>query len=117
MRRHRVAVPLLLSIAVVSLFLAVFATWAKRQVLDTNNWVDTSSKLLADQKIQGALGSYLVSQLFGSIDVAAELRSVLPAQVQPLAGPVAGGLRSLAEQRVPKLLARPRVQDAWAQAN
>jgi hypothetical protein len=117
MRRHRVAVPILLVVAVITGFLAVFSLWAKRQALDTNNWTDTSAKLLEDPDIQAALGSYLVAQLFSNVDVEAQLKSVLPPQVQGLAGPVAGGVRSLAEQRVPKLLARPRIQDAWVAAN
>lgn len=117
MRRHRTAVPILLVVAVVVGFLAVFATWTKRQALDSTNWSNTSAKLIEDPKIQAALGSYLTTQLFSNVDVAAELRRRLPPQVQGLAGPVAGGLRNLAEQRVPKMLARPVVQDAWVKAN
>jgi hypothetical protein len=117
MRRHRTAVPILLVVAVVVGFLAVFATWTKRQALDSNNWSNTSAKLIEDPQIQAALGSYLTAQLFSNVDVAAELRRRLPPQVQGLAGPVAGGLRNLAEQRVPKMLARPVVQDAWVKAN
>jgi hypothetical protein len=117
MRPHRVAVPIVLVLAVVTGFLAVFSLWVKRQTLDTENWTDTSQKLLAEPEIQNALGTYLVTQLFSNIDVESQLKSVLPPQVQGLAGPVSGGLRSLAEERVPKLLARPRVQDAWVSAN
>jgi hypothetical protein len=117
MRSHRTAVPILLVVAVIVGFLAVFATWIKRQALDTQNWSDTSAKLIEDPQIQAALGSYLTAQLFSNVDVAARLREVLPPQAQGLAGPVAGGLRNLAEQRVPKLLARPVVQDAWVKAN
>jgi hypothetical protein len=117
MRRHRVAVPIVLVVAVITGFLAIFSLWVKRQTLDTDNWTETSAKLLAQPEIQTALGTYLVSELFSNIDVAGELQGVLPTQLQGLAGPVSGGLRQLAEQRVPKLLARPRVQDAWVNAN
>jgi hypothetical protein len=117
MRRHRIAVPVLLAVAVVTGFLAIFATWAKRQVLDTGNWTDTSAKLLADDKIQAALGSYLVAELFSNVDVASQLQAALPPQLEGLAGPASGGLRQVADQRAPKFLARPRVQDAWVTAN
>ncbi|HTA15964.1 MAG TPA: hypothetical protein VK781_13995, partial [Solirubrobacteraceae bacterium] len=54
--------------------LAVLAVWVHRQVLDTNNWTNTSSQLLADPKIQAAVGDLLVSELFNSVDVAAEIK-------------------------------------------
>jgi hypothetical protein len=117
MRSHRTAVPILLVVAVVVGFLAVFATWVKRQALDSQNWSNTSEKLIEDPQIQTALGTYLTTQLFANVDVAARLRAVLPEQAQGLAGPVAGGLRNLAEQRVPKMLSRPAVQDVWVKAN
>jgi hypothetical protein len=117
MRSHRIAVPVLLAVAVVTGFLAIFSTWIKRQALDTNNWTNTSGQLLQDPKIQQALGDYLVAQLFSNVDVASQLRSVLPQQLQGLAAPLSGGLRSVAEDRVPHFLARPRVQDTWEAAN
>jgi hypothetical protein len=117
MRRHRIAVPVLLTLAVVTGLIAIFATWAKRQALDTNNWSDTSAKLLEDKKVQAALGSYLVSELYSNVDVAGQLKKALPQQLKGLAGPASAGVRQLAEQRAPVFLARPRVQDAWVTAN
>ncbi len=114
---HRVLVAVLLTLAVIIGFLAILSTWVKRQALDTNNWVTTSTRLLDDRKIQNALGAYMVDQLFTNVDVEGELRSALPPQTQSLAGPVAAGLRGLADRAAPELLARPRVQDAWRTAN
>jgi len=114
---RRVAVGALLAAATVALVLGVFALWVQRQALDTNNWTATSSQLLADPKIERAVGDYLVTELFTSVDVPGELRSVLPPQLAPLAGPAAGGLQLLAGQLVPKLLGSPAVQQAWLTAN
>jgi hypothetical protein len=114
---RRWAIALLLAAGILTGFFAVMATWLNRQALNTTNWTNTSTKLLADQKIRTQLSDYLVNQLFTNVDVAGELRSVLPQQAQPLAAPVAGALRGLAEREVPNLLARPRVQDAWQTAN
>jgi hypothetical protein len=116
-RRRRVLVSLLLAAAVVVGFVAMFSVWANRQALNTDNWTDTSSRLLADPKIQAAVGAYMVDELFSNVDVAAQLRQVLPPQAQALAGPGAAGLQQLAGQAAPELLARPRVQQAWRQAN
>jgi hypothetical protein len=49
--------------------------------------------------------------------VQSELQSVLPKLLQPLAGPISGGLQQLAGQVAPKLLASSQVQAAWRQAN
>jgi hypothetical protein len=91
--------------------------WVNRQALNTDNWKTTSSKLLADDQIQAALGPYLVNQLFTNADVTAAIEQRLPSNLQGLAGPAAAGLRQLADRAAPKLLARPRVQDAWVTAN
>jgi Short C-terminal domain len=96
---------------------AVLAVWVNRQVLNTNNWTDTSSRLLADPKVQAAVGELLVNELFSSVDVAAELKKVLPSEVSGLAAPAADGLRTLANQIAPQVLATAQVQDAWRLAN
>jgi Short C-terminal domain len=96
---------------------AVLAVWVNRQVLDTNNWTDTSSRLLADPKIETAIGSLLVNELFSSVDVAKELKSVLPSEVDGLAAPAADGLRTLAIQIAPQVLSTTPVQNAWRLAN
>ena len=99
------------------LLVGVFALWVQRQALDTDNWTNTSSALLADPKVDQAVGDYLVRELFSSVDVAGEIRGLLPAQAAGLAGPAAAGLQQLAGQLAPKVLARPAVQDAWRGAN
>jgi hypothetical protein len=105
------------ALAVVIGVLAVLAVWVHRQVLDTDNWTNTSSQLLADPKIQAAVGDLLVSELFNSVDVAAEIKSLLPSQVGGLAAPAATGLRTLANQIAPQVLATAPVQNAWRLAN
>ena len=114
---HRFLVPGLLVLATVLGIGATFAIWVNRQALNTSNWSSTSSKILQDKKVQTALSAYLVRELFANVDVSAELQTVLPKQLQPLAGPAAAGLQQLAGQLAPRLLATPVVQNAWTQAN
>jgi hypothetical protein len=96
---------------------AVLAVWVNRQVLNTDNWTNTSSRLLADPKIEAAVGNLLVNELFSQVDVAKELKSVLPSEVDGLASPAADGLRTLAIQIAPQVLATSEVQSAWRTAN
>jgi hypothetical protein len=110
-------VPILLVLASLALFTGAFAVWVHRQALNTENWKTTSSKLLADKQIQAALAPYLVDQLFTNVDVTGAIQQRLPSNLQVLAGPATAGLRQLADRAAPKLLARPRVQEAWVAAN
>src|SRR3954463_1144166 len=116
-RTHRFLVPTLLVLATLIGFAGAFAVWVNRQALNTDNWATTSGKLLADQKVRTALSAYMVNELFSNVDVASELKSVLPPRAQALAAPAAAGLQQLAGQAAPRLLARPRIQDAGVQAN
>lgn len=117
-RKHRrVLVPVLLTIAVILGFFACFAVWVNRQVLNTDNWVNTSTEVLANEKVEDALSAFAVNELFHNVNVAQELKAGLPTQLQGLAGPASAGLRTLAERAVPRLLATGAVQESWRRAN
>jgi Short C-terminal domain len=116
-KNRRTIIAVVAALALITGFGAIMSTWVRRQALNSGSWPNTSSKLLADEKIQNALGAYLVGELFTKVDVAGELRSALPPEGQALAAPAAGGLRSVADRLAPELLARPRVQDGWRSAN
>lgn len=111
--RRRVLVGFILGLATVIGLVGVMAVWANRQVLDTNNVTNLSSQLLADKQIQGALSTYLVSQVFTSVNVQAEIQNALPAKLAPLAGPLASGTRQLADSQVPRLLASAKLQNVF----
>jgi hypothetical protein len=115
--RHRFLVGVLFALGTVVGVVAVLAVWTNRQALNTDNWTNTSSELLADEHIQTALGDYLVTELFKSGDAQAALERRLPAQLQGLAGPAASGLQQLAGEAAPKLLASSQAQGVWEQAN
>ena len=96
---------------------AIFAVWSNRQLLNPNNWANTSTKLLQNDKIREATSNYLVDQLYANVNVAEELKTRLPPQLQPLAAPVAGALQNLAVQAAQRALANGRIQEAWKHAN
>jgi hypothetical protein len=98
-------------------FLSVFAIWIERQALNTNDWVETSGKLLHNAKIREAVGNYLVDQLYENVDVKKELENILPGEVSELAGPAAGGLRQVAGQGAEKVLETSTAQELWEEAN
>jgi hypothetical protein len=114
---HRILTTAIVTVATILAFFACFAVWANRQALNTDHWTSTSSKLLENKDVQDALSVYLVNQLYASANVQERLEKALPSEVKGLSGPVAAGLRQLAGQAVPKLLATAQVQELWRQAN
>src|SRR6478735_7480077 len=98
-------------------FLSVFAIWTERQALNTDDWVNTSGRLLHNETIRSTLSDYLVDQLYENVDVRKELEKILPGDTKDLAGPAAGGLRQVAGQGAEKALETSTAQDLWEQAN
>ena len=98
-------------------FLSVFAIWVERQALNTDDWVKTSDKLLQNEKIRSTLANYLVDQLYTNVNVEKELEGILPGETKELAGPVSGGLRSVAGNGAEKLLETSTAQSLWEDAN
>ena len=79
--------------------LATFAVWANRQVLDADNWADTSTALLEDPAVQTQIAGFLVDSLYANVDVAGQLEQSLPTPLKGLAGPAAVGAGRPAGQR------------------
>jgi hypothetical protein len=98
-------------------FAAIFSIWVNRQALDTNNWVDTSTRLIQNDKVREQLADYLANELFAETEVASELREALPPRLAPLATAAAGGLEQRAPRAAARLFATPRFQELWEAAN
>jgi hypothetical protein len=114
---HKVWAGVLLALATLILILGMTAVWVQRQVLDREEWVDTSVELLEDDDIRRAIGLYLIDELYTHVDVAGEIESALPDRLQPLADPAAGALRRAAEQNAGTLLGTSFAQNLWRRAN
>ena len=116
-RGHKVWSGVLLALATVVLILGMTAVWVQRQVLDREEWVDTSVELLENDDIRAAIGLYVIDELYTNVDVAGEIESALPERLQPLAQPAAGALRRAAEQNAGTLLGTSVAQNLWRRAN
>jgi hypothetical protein len=102
-----------------TLFLTAFGLglWAKRQALDTNNWVDTSGDLLENERIRTALAVFIVDRLYDSDAVQTRLEEVLPPRLDRLAAPAAAALKQLASREAPRVLGSAAALNAWETAN
>jgi hypothetical protein len=116
-RRRRVLVWVLVVLASVIAFVSILTTWVNRQMLDNAAWTRASQQIIQDPKVQQALSSYVVNQLYEKGNVSARLEQQLPSNLKPLAGPISAALREPAAQGVQFLLNRPRIQQVWTNAN
>ena len=80
-KRHRLVNGLIVLTAAIMLVTAL-GTWVKRQALDTDNWVDASDEILADPEIRAALSTFIVNELYRTVDVGAA-RGTPPGEPRP----------------------------------
>jgi hypothetical protein len=116
-RGRRIGIAILLVLGTLFWIAFGFGVWAKRQALETDNWVDTSGSLLEDEQIRVALGNFVVDKLYSSEAVEQRLEEVLPPELARLAGPAAAGLKEIARRNAPRLLGSAAALTAWEAAN
>jgi hypothetical protein len=114
---HRKLSLALVVIAGLITFVAIFSIWANRQALNTDNWVNTSGRLLANKKVEERLADYLGQQVAENVNVKGELEAVLPPRLDPLAAAAAGGINQLTPRIAERALESPKLQALWATAN
>lgn len=115
-RWRRILSPVLIVLASIILFVSVMAMWIEFSALDTNEFTQTSSQILADEDVQASLSTYLVNQIFSSADVQSSLAERLPPTLDRLAGPVAAGLEEVALRLTRRLFASAQFQSLWQAA-
>jgi hypothetical protein len=106
----------LVVLASICAIIALFAGYLKFQAFDHQTFKTTAAELIADPVIRDQVATTLVDEFYGNVDVSQSLQQRLPPQLKPLAAPIAGGLRELANRAAVRLLERPRVQAAWVEA-
>jgi hypothetical protein len=116
-RARRRTVKALVALGSLLAFLSVFAIWTERQALNTNDWVDTSGRLIQNETVRAAVGAYLIDQLYENVDVEQELEDILPGETKQLAGPVSGGLRQVAGGGAEQVLKSTTAEGLWKDAN
>lgn len=116
-RGRRRLVRVLVVLGSVLAFLSVFAIWTERQALNTDDWVDTSGRLIENQTIREAVGTFLVDQLYENVDVEKKLSERLPGDTKDLAGPISGAVRQFAGDGADQVLQSSTAQELWKSAN
>src|SRR5262245_8980833 len=116
-KRNRIRVRILVVAATALAFLAIFTSWVDRQALDTNEWVDTSGRLLEDKAISDAVATYTADQLYANVNVTKLVKERLPDDLQQAASPLTAGVREVATRAAKQAFQSQRVQNLWQDAN
>lgn len=116
-RGRRIGAWILIVLASLLCFGTAADVWVKRQVLSTPKWVSASDRILADPKVQDALATYIVDEIYSNVDVQKELSDKLPEGWKGIAGPIAAGIRTPATSAVDRILASDRVAKIWHNVN
>jgi hypothetical protein len=104
---------------------AVIATYARDQILDTNTYVATVAPLGANPTVQAAIANRLSSEIVTQANIsgtADDLANRLVAQgaperVKDLTQPLVGGIESFLNDTIKKLLATPEFEQLWNEIN
>src|SRR4051794_5276948 len=116
-KKRGVLVWCLFGLATILLFVSSLVVWSKRQLLDDQAWAESSTQLLANDEVRGAIAQQLSDALFRRVDVEAQLRERLPRAQRATRALAATLENTVGPAAADRLLQRPRVQTLWQNAN
>ena len=116
-RKRRIVIWTLVVLASVLALVSILTTWVNRQVLDDAAWNKATTQVIQDPKVQTAIATYTIDQLYSNVNVGQALSERLPKNLKRLGPPLAGALEQPATQGVALLLQRPRVEQLFIRAS
>lgn len=114
--RHQVAAALV-AIGVLAFTLSALGWWARRNVADTDVWLERTGPLVEDPAVQAALARWLSDEIIALVDPAELFVEVLPERGRVLAAPLSGAVEGFIRDRVDNFLASDRFEQLWLAAN
>jgi hypothetical protein len=116
-RGRKIVVWVLVVLATILALVSILTTWVNRQMLDNAAWNRATTQVIQDQKVQQALATYTINQLYSNVNVGQALSDRLPPSLKRFGPVLAGALETPATQGVERLLQRPRVQQLFIRAS
>jgi hypothetical protein len=115
--RHFLQARGLVVLGSIVLVIAVLATWIRSQIIDTNDWTQTSVRLLQNEQVREVIANDLSERLLSVVDVQDLAAEKLPPGLAPLAPALSTAAAQIVPDAIDRALALPAVQALWAQAN
>jgi hypothetical protein len=116
-RRRSVAVWALIVLASILALVSALTVWSRQQLLDTDKFTSSSTKLLANDEIRATLSNRLVDLLNQRVDVEAQLEQKLPPRAKGAAPAIAAAIQNSTGQVINAFLGTAQAQQLWEQAN
>ncbi len=116
-RRHLILVSILLVLGIILTPITMVALYVRTQVNDTGRYVDTVAPLASNPAIQAYVADDITNRLFEQVDVESYIKSVLPTQADPIAGPISTALQTFVHTTVLKIVQSQQFYDLWVAAN
>ncbi len=107
----------LTAVSVISLVLAVSGTWVRSTLFDTDDWVAAVAPLPQDEELQNLVSAAVAVEVLQVVDVEDVLGDTLGPAARFLAGPLEGATEGFVEDATRKVIASPRFEVLWADAN
>ena len=107
------------TLTVIAAFLALLggiAFYVERTVLSEDGFEEIATELIQSPEIRDQVAATAVEQLYANVDVEQEIANRLPEAQKALAPILAGLTEQGAQEAATRLLARPRLQQAWVVA-
>ena len=116
-RLRRTIVGVLVVLTCISLMAASLAVWTKRNVLDTDRWMEHVGPLAEDPAVQALLTERITARIMEIVDPQALFAEVLPDKGQILAVPLSNAVEGFVHDEVAKFVASPTFDKLWTEAN
>ena len=100
-----------------SLNLGIAAIWVKRNITNTDVWVDKTAQLMATESVRSDLSSKITEEIFIKADVENLVQGALPEKISVLSVPLSNNLKSFTNNKISEVLASDRFQTFWQEAN
>jgi hypothetical protein len=97
--------------------LAPMALWAKRSFLDTNNFANIMSPLVANETVARSLSNEVTGRLFVQLEMQKRVKDALqeavPDKLGFMAGPITNSLQTVTQKITYEIITSPRFQAGW----
>lgn len=107
----------LVALATFVLVLGDVAIWARRVLLDTDEWVESAELVLENDAVQAAVAEYLIDEVDTLVDLESVSMGALPDGADELAGAASEASRVWIRSVVPQILESQQFRVAWLGVN
>ncbi len=104
---------LMVLICGVLLNMSVVSFWLKNTVINTSNWVDTTTEVIQNSSIQQDISKKIADELITQGAVEQRTREALPPNAAFLAAPITSSIQSFTAEQVQKVLSSSKFQEFW----